>query len=124
MLQPSFILSPDAPVFPNFSLPAKSIKFIIEIFSVFLPSIVSFYLKSIVIIVCALFLLKIYLEDVAFIKVAPTVRFLVPSSTFASIASYESTGCFDNPSTYIPYILCSLTFKPPYGLLLWGINKS
>ena len=60
ILHPSFILSPDAPVFPSFSLPARSIKFIIDIFSVFFPSITSFYLKSIVIMVWALNIKYIY----------------------------------------------------------------
>ncbi len=56
---PSLSLSPDAPVFPIFSLPARSTKFITENFSVprpylyssILPSTYSLYLKSIEIIV-------------------------------------------------------------------------
>jgi len=43
-------------------------------------------------IVCALLL-------VAFIRVAETLLFLVPSSILASISSKLSTGYFDNPST-------------------------
>lgn len=90
----------------------------------FTPSdLISF--NSIYIIVCALDELNncINIYD-AFIYVAATVLCLLPSSILASIASYESTGYFVNPSTYTPYTLCSLTFKPPYGLLGTGTNKS
>lgn len=60
ILAASFRRSPDAPVFPTFSDPAKSTKFITDNFSIFLPSVSIFYLNSIIIIVCAL-------DDEAFI---------------------------------------------------------
>ena len=69
MLQPSFSLSPVAPVEPERSDPAKSTKLIILNFSLlFLATIVT-CLNSIVTIVCAL-------EEVAFIKVEPIVLLL------------------------------------------------
>lgn len=52
--QPSLSRSPDAPVWPAFSEPAKSTRLITENFSVFLPSSVKIYLNSIVITVWAL----------------------------------------------------------------------
>ena len=66
---PSFNLSPVAPVYPAFSEPAKSTKFITENFSYLLISSIIICLNSIVIIVWALL-------DVAFIYVEPIDLFL------------------------------------------------
>lgn len=65
MLEASFNLSPVAPVFPTFSEPAKSTKFITDNLSFFLPSSEKNYLNSITITVCAL-------EELAFMSVAAT----------------------------------------------------
>lgn len=50
---PSFNLNPSAPVYPAFSEPARSTRFMQENFSTFLPYSVLIYLNSIVMIVCA-----------------------------------------------------------------------
>ena len=117
ILQPSFNLSPVAPVAPLRSDPAKSTKFIILNFSLLLFANIVICLNSIVTIVCAL-------ELVAFIKVLPIVLLLYPSSIFFDISSYEVTGYFDKPSTKIPNTLLSLIFKPLWGLLSGRISKS
>mmetsp|Transcript_41917 Transcript_41917/g.98287 ORF Transcript_41917/g.98287 Transcript_41917/m.98287 type:complete len:255 (-) Transcript_41917:621-1385(-) len=80
---PSFSRSPDAPVCPAFSLPAKSTKLIMDIL---LPELVS-CLNSMVRTVCAR-------DDVAFMRVAPRLRLAVPSCTTFSTAAYEVTGRF------------------------------
>jgi hypothetical protein len=102
--QPSFNLWPSAPLYPAFSDPARSTKYIIDNFSVFLNSSSIIYLNSIVIIVCARL-------DVWFINVAPILLFVYPSSILVAIVLYESTGCFDNPWTYTSPFLSSLTFN-------------
>lgn len=51
--QPSFSLTPSAPVCFDFSEPAKSTKLITDSFSVFLPASLKICLNSIVMMVCA-----------------------------------------------------------------------
>jgi hypothetical protein len=85
--EPSFNLKPSAPVYPAFSEPARSTRFMHENFSTFLPYSVLIYLNSIVITVWARL-------DVWFIYVAPIERLVYPSSIFFAINSYESTACF------------------------------
>ena len=80
ILQPSFNLSPVAPVLPALSDPAKSTKFIILNFSLLRPAIIVNCLNSMVTIVWARLL-------VAFINVLPIVRFSYPSSIFLLISA-------------------------------------
>lgn len=75
-----FSLSPVAPVFPTFSLPAKSTRYITDSFSLFLPYNAYLCLNYIDIIVCAL-------DDDAFISVAAIDLFLPPYYIFCSILS-------------------------------------
>jgi len=72
---PSFSLSPEAPVYPAFSDPARSTKLMTENFSVFLVSSVRIYLNSIVMIVWARLL-------VWFMRVLPMDLLSYPSSVF------------------------------------------
>lgn len=79
MLDASFNLSPVAPVFPTFSEPAKSTKFITDNLSLLLPSSENNYLNSITITVCAL-------DELAFINVAATDLCEFPYSILISIS--------------------------------------
>ena len=59
------------------------------------PSSVISCVSEMVTIVCAR-------DDVAFISVAPTVRFAVPMACTFSISLYDVTADFFNPWTYVP----------------------
>ena len=91
MFEASFSLSPEAPVFPTFSEPARSTKFMTDNLSVLVFSVYIIYFNSIIIIVCAL-------EEVAFIRVAPTDLCLLPSSILCSISEKLLTGILIKPS--------------------------
>ena len=115
--QPSFRRSPVAPVYPAFSLPARSTKLMTLNFSILRFSSNSTYRSSIVKIVCARLL-------VAFIYVAPIDRLVLPNSIKYSISAYELTAFRDNRSTKTPIVLLSRTLSPPCGRCRTGMSRS
>jgi hypothetical protein len=73
-------LSPVAPVLPTFSDPARSTRCMTDSFYLFFPPYSTVCLNYIDMMVCAR-------DDEAFMAVAATERFLLPSSIFFSMLS-------------------------------------